>query len=449
LSLFYFFVCLVFNQEIDVMGRKKAVVEDARPAVKTGPDSFFQQVLNMRQVENGPGNDYLCDDSTKVIIGAPLDAISLRYLFCNSVFPYSRMTEIIGIPESCKTALLYEMYRWHIYNGSKIVKFDPGMPHGLFGHIQVEAKDSPDFRESFIKAPLPFKSHSCLTVESWQKMCSEYVKAAEAHYDCRGGMEMPMALGVDSITAATTKSETDDTWKNGYATPTFSNIAKNLNMWVKVFFPKMQYWPISFIGINHMKEEHSPGKPIIRRVPGGASLGFTSTFILRMARKADIHTKSEQGRLIRIHSDKNSLSSAGDRRYIEVKLLWTKDENLVQTSMWDWHDATVALFDSFQEAWQRKAVHNACSIENIDKTRRTADCPVLGISKGSWHEVGKAISESPELVKELDKVFGVCPRRPFEMGVPYKDQIQEALSTNPETGEISMPGGFSNVVEEE
>jgi hypothetical protein len=198
-----------------------------------------------------------------------------------------------------------------------------------------------------------------------------------------------------------------------------------------------------------MKEEHSPGKPIIRRVPGGASLGFTSTFILRMARKADIHTKSEQGRLIRIHSDKNSLSSAGDRRYIEVKLLWTKDENLVQTSMWDWHDATVALFDSFQEAWQRKAVHNACSIENIDKTRRTADCPVLGISKGSWHEVGKAISESPELVKELDKVFGVCPRRPFEMGVPYKDQIQEALSTNPETGEISMPGGFSNVVEEE
>jgi len=35
------------------------------------------------------------------------------------------------------------------------------------------------------------------------------------------------------------------------------------------------------------------------------------------------------------------------------------------------------------------------------------------------------------------------------MGVPYKDQIQEALSTNPETGEISMPGGFSNVVEEE
>lgn len=88
-------------------------------------DDFFAMQLDAQRKANLP------------IIGIPLNAVSLRYLFGNDVFPVGRMTELVGVSESCKTAFLFELYRWHIYNTSDHYPFDPSEMHGEIGRAHV------------------------------------------------------------------------------------------------------------------------------------------------------------------------------------------------------------------------------------------------------------------------------------------------------------------------
>lgn len=240
-------------------------------------DDFFAMQLDEKRKANLP------------IMGIPLKAISLRYLFSNDVFPIGRMTELVGVSESCKTAFLFEIYRWHIYNTSEHYPFDPSEMHGGYVHNLIEQRDSPDLRDSILQLGLPdpypvVKSH---TVEDWQLNCSNWIKRAEEKFN-PGAMPYPIAIGVDSITAVTTRDEQEKTWNEGYAQPGFSQIAKSINMWAKVFFNKMEPWPVSFIAVNHLKENRAPNGSITRNVPGGSALKFASTFMLRLQKETTL-----------------------------------------------------------------------------------------------------------------------------------------------------------------
>jgi hypothetical protein len=378
-------------------------------------DDFFSSQLAQREREN----------HDKIVIGLPLQAVSLRYLFGNDVFPYSRMTELVGVSESCKTAFLFELYRWHIYNTSEVIEFDPDSVHGGFVHNLVEPRDSPDLRESIIQLndqfDFPVVQSDC--VEDWQKACSDWIKKAEERFE-RGAMPYPVALGLDSLTAVTTKNEMDKTWDQGYAEPGYSQIAKHINMWAKVFFNKMAPWPVSFVGVNHLKENKSPQGMPIRTVPGGASIKFAATFMFRLQRREDIELLNESGRIIEIFTEKNSLSP-GNHEKLKVRMTWRFDDEGKQQTIWDWHDATVDLLNSF-EATRKKRIMEIVAIENVDKTRRTADCSALGLKKVSWHELGKAISEDADILAGLDKFFNVRKRHKFQLGVPYSEQVRMA-----------------------
>lgn len=379
-------------------------------------DDFFSSQLAQRDMEN----------HDKIVIGLPLQAISLRYLFSNDVFPYSRMTELVGVSESCKTAFLFEIYRWHIFNTTELVQYDPKELHGGYVHNLVEPRDSPDLRESILQlgpySPYPvIRSNS---VEDWQKSCADWIKKAEERFEM-GAMPYPVALGLDSLTAVTTQDEMDKTWAQGYADPGFSQIAKSINMWVKVFFNKMAPWPVSFIGVNHLKEHRAHNGAVDRKVPGGTALKFASTFMFRLARKGDdIDTLNESGRNIEIVTEKNSLSPANHEK-LKVRMTWRFDDNGEQQTIWDWHDSSIELLTSF-DATRKKRISEIVNIENVDKSRRTADCAALGLKKTSWHEIGKAIMDEPEIVQGLDRFFGIRHRHKFQMGVPYRDQVARA-----------------------
>lgn len=395
-------------------------------------DDFFASQLEHRVNESGRSDQYLGRDSDKIVIGLPLNAISLRYLFVNNVFPYSRMTELVGRSESCKTAFLFEMYRWHIFNTTDYCQYDPSELHGGYIHNLVEPRDSPDLRESILRCSVNNKYPviPCDAVEDWQKSCTDWVKRAEENYE-PGGMAYPIAIGVDSVTAATTRDEMNKTWEQGYADPGFSQIAKSINLWNKVFFQKMRVWPVSFIGINHMKESKDPRGYIDRRIPGGDSLKYIATFLFRFQRKDDIEHLDESGRIIEITTDKNSLSPAGGRRKLTVRMTWQFDDNGKQATIWDWHDASVELLTSF-DATRKRRIMDIVTIENVDKKFRTADCSTLGLKKVSWTELGEAIMKEPEIVSGLDKLFGVRKRKEFELGVPYAEQISNAIAEESE-----------------
>ena len=378
-------------------------------------NDFFATQLAQREKEN----------FDKIVIGLPLNAISLRYIFSNDVFPYSRVTELVGVSESCKTALLFEIYRWHIFNTTDLVAYDPSEMHGGYVHNLVEPRDSPDLRESILQLG-PYSPYPVIqsdSVEDWQKSCTDWVKKAEERFEL-GAMPYPVALGVDSLTAVTTQDEMDKTWSQGFADPGYSQIAKSINLWFKVFCNKMARWPVSFVGVNHLKEHRAANGAIDRKIPGGTAIKFASTFLLRLSRKDDIETLNESGLYIEIATEKNSLSPANHEN-LKVRMTWRFDENGEQQTIWDWHDASIELLTSF-DATRKRRISEIINIESVDKSRRTADCPTLGLKKTSWHELGKAIMEEPEIVKGLDRFFGVRNRRKFELGVPYCEQVDKA-----------------------
>jgi hypothetical protein len=397
---------------------------------------FFAAQLEKRIAENGRDDTYMGDEGDKIIIGLPLQAFSLRYLFGNDVFPYSRMTELIGRSNSCKSAFLFEMYRWHIFNCTNKVPFYPEEIHGGYVHNLVEQRDSPDLRSSILQLGAKTNYPVVITreVEDWQKSCTDWIKHAESVFD-DGLMPYPVAIGVDSLTAGTTRKEMEDTWKEGYANPGFSQIAKSINMWTKVYFSKMAPWPVSFIGVNHVKESKNNQGITERRVPGGEAIKYAATFLLRLNKREDIERLDEQGRVIEMFCEKNSLSSAGNTRMIKVHIKWSYDDDGNQLTCWDWHSASVELLASF-EATRKKRISEFVQIENLDRTHRTADCSTLGLKKTSWSEIGQAIMQEPEIVKGLDKLFGIRNRRVFELGVPFKEQKERAKAEVTEDGEI-------------
>ncbi len=394
-----------------IMRRKK----ETSPPVT---DDFFAMQLDAQRKANLP------------IIGIPLNAVSLRYLFGNDVFPVGRMTELVGVSESCKTAFLFELYRWHIYNTSDHYPFDPSEMHGGYIHNLIEQRDSPDLRDSILQLggndPYPVvKSH---TVEDWQISCSNWIKRAEEKFE-PGAIPYPIAMGVDSITAVTTRDEQDKTWAEGCANPGFSQIAKSINMWAKVFFNKMEPWPVSFIAVNHLKENRAPNGAVTRNVPGGSALKFASTFMLRFQKRQDIDLLNLKGRIIEIFTEKNSLSP-GCHESLLVRMTWTTDDEGKQHTIWDWHDSSIELLTSF-DATRKKRIMDIVAIENVDKTRRTADCNQLGLKKASWSEIGLAISRDSEIMDRLDKFFNVRKRRKFEMGTSYCEQVSAENEENP------------------
>jgi hypothetical protein len=305
--------------------------------------------------------------------------------------------------------------------------FDPSSPHGGYIHNLAEPRDSPDLRSSILRLGVsnPFPVYKASCVEDWQKRCSDWIKRAEEMYDV-GTMSYPVCLGQDSLTAVTTKNEMDATWKQGYAEPSYAQIAKSINLWTKVFFPKMEPWPVSFVAVNHMKENKAPNGAIIRTIPGGAALKYASTFMFRLARKSDIELIDESGRIIEIVTEKNSLSPANHERLL-VRMTWTYDSEGEQMTVWDWHDATVELLLSFDGSRKRRLM-DIVPLELVDKTRRTADCPALGLKKASWTSIGAEIMKNPDMVRDLQLFFNIRKRYKFKLGVPYCQQQAEAAA---------------------
>jgi hypothetical protein len=68
-----------------------------------------------------------------------------------------------------------------------------------------------------------------------------------------------------------------------------------------------------------------------------------------------------------------------------------------------------------------------CPIEAVDRKGRKADCPTLGLKKATWAEIGEAMENEDTIRNEIDKLFGIRKRREFRIGVPYIQQIQEAV----------------------
>ena len=382
---------------------------------KVSPCDFFKYQSIAAHSELGRDDTFIGKESQRVMIGLPLKAFSLRYLFQNTCFPLSRMTELYVAPESCKSAMLYEMFRWHVSAGG-----------GYLLNL-AEPRDSPDLRSSIIghEADTIFPTVTCNSVEDWQQSITEWLKKSRTTFSESGSCPFPAAIGVDSITGVTTRSDITDIWEKGHASIGYAKSANIINTYCKFVFSELRVWPYSFIGVNHMKVSKDARGFLERKIPGGQALDFYATFKIRMHKKGDIDRLDESGRLIELTMEKNSLGTAGERRSIDVPMKWNFAENGVQATWWDWNEASLALINELTGV-RKNRILEVTGIRNLSKSTRTGDSPKLGLVKASWSELGAAIEENEEMVKELNVIHGIRERKPFEAGVPYSVQMADA-----------------------
>lgn len=381
------------------------------------------QMSAVRRMTEGAvgGRDTALSD--RGLIAIPFPAFSQRYLFCNTGFLIGRMTELVGRSYSCKSAFLYEIYRWHLANG------------GIYKHILTEPKDSPDLRQSVTGVPDGDVRNQCIPVEyldHWQKTCMATLHAYESSFPkAANRVSMGNILtvdGVDSLAGVTTKKAADEIYAEGSASPGFSPIARAITDWSRVYFPKMAPYPVSFVGVNHYKDKPNNQGLTLKTIPGGSALQYAATtvFIFNV-KKA--HEKGGQGvREVEIVTNKNSASAAGEPRELMVNMSWFTDpETATQHTVWDWHGATAALVLSFPEGGTiRKKLDKIVRVEDLNKTTMTASCPTLKIKKAPLYDIGLAIDQNPDIARALDDLFVVRRRHAWRPGVPYAQQVADA-----------------------
>lgn len=367
------------------------------------------------------------------LVGLPLPALCLRYLFQSTVFPLSRITQITGEEGSAKSAFAYEIMRWHmIYGGGAVL-------------AENENKDSPELRQSLLQWRQDWFSRMITkptySLEEWQDVFTTFVDLAAKAQDAEGGAgrTVPICFVVDSLMATAPQSEIDAIKKDGHASRGFALAANLIARYMRTMPERIKFYPFTVVGTNHLKPGTDARGLPTSTTPGGKSVKFMETFEVEMKKALghDIDRLEYGGLRVKFVAKKNSLGPS--RKSITAELLWwyENDEagNWRQRTSWDWDTASVDLILAFESAQGKKTIYNylrdITGITVSSKSQRKAYSSVLGYSKNDpqdYRVIGGALENRPDLLSEVYKVLGIATRRGFQPGMDYRDMQQEALA---------------------
>lgn len=392
----------------------------------------FSTRLMEKTLERTGQKDELALLGIDPVVGLSLDALSLQYLFGLDVCPIGKSYELVGLPGSCKSFFCHELGRWHVYGRTDIVPFDATQHTGYYVYNLAEPnRDQPHLRRSVTRHPLDcyqvFANTNHKYVEDWQDACTEVAKTFHETTGPNGKLvaqgDTPFigCVAVDSFTGLQTRKEYDDTYESGHADPNYAHTAKSISAYLKSFMPMIGGWPISFVGTNHMKPKKEAGR-IDYHVPGGYALEFCDSirFRMQMLKPLDL-VRSDGGRSVRFHTEKNSFTAAAGYRSLDVNVTWCGNGD-EQLSTWQWHDATIHLLTKGLDDKSKRKVDKVLDLE-IDANNRKVTSSTLGVKKVSYHEGGEAIMKDPALVRALQDIFFIGRRTPMLVGQTYAGRL--------------------------
>ena len=433
--------------------------------------------------KNFGDNFYTGSEAEQLVVGLPLPALCLRYLFQSTVFPLSRMSVVTGQEGSCKSAFLYEIFRWHrLYGGRNVL-------------LECETKDSPDLRASILEYDDKACAMSrCESLEDWQKALTwfieEYQRKMTGTKDQPGpGRIIPFCLGIDSLMAKASEENIKKILDQGYAERAHPLEALKISQFMKVWPQKLSGWPFTVVGTNHLKPTTDfMGRPG-RNIPGGMSIKFQETYELEMAKIGDIHRADHDGIQVSIMARKNSLGPS--RKQIKASLVWWNDieelpndiapeetnleTNLdevdleqakpiqvksTQRTMWNWHSASIDLLLEIQskDRGRWKKIEEVLDIQAERSKGNMIWSRALGISredKVSFHKAGEMLEERPDILNRVHAILGIRERFNFEPGVDFRTQLEtvkQKVKANPiaetQVTEESMPMSLDEVYDD-
>jgi len=392
-------------------------------------DDCLAPILELGKKKFGDDRVYTGKESEARLVGLKLPALCLRYLFQLNVFPLSRMLQITGTQESCKSAFLYELYRWFRCNRGKAY------------HIENETKDSDTLRMSLLnydrEAVGLFISES---LEDWMKTVTWLLSTKDGlkakllgTKDKPGpGKSVPLILGVDSLMAKSSMESIEKIEAEGFTDRAFPIDALKISSYLKFMPQKLSGWPFVFAATNHLKPQKSRTGVIEYNVPGGFSVKFQETFELRLSRVKDIESVNRPGVTVKFVTAKNSLGPSRKQILANMRWYFDRDDEYRQKTYWDWNSASIHLLDTFKGSI-RKDLEDVCDISVV---------PVSGKGKYIWSKAldiprsdpqpashaGAVLEQREDLLVELHKILGVRTYSSFMPGVCYDQQLADASS---------------------
>jgi hypothetical protein len=411
------------------MARRKAGgwTEDAR---EQQLDSFFGGMRDFVQERTGLQTS-IGTEAEGLLVGLPLPALCLQYAFQSTVFPLSRVVQITGEEGSCKSALLYELMRWHMtYGGGAFL-------------AQNELKDSWDMRAAIMRWRPDWLKRCEVTdthsLEEWQKVWSFGSQFAKGEMDKPGGpgRTVPILVGCDSITATAPQDEIDQIMKEGCAKRGYALMANLISRFMRTIPQQIQGYPLTYVGTNHLKPSTDyMGRPT-STVPGGKSVKFYETFEIEMHKHqiCDIDKLEYQGLRVVLKIRKNSLGPS--RKQFVAEFLWWPeagpDGQVRQAMAWDWDTATIDLLLRFETDKGKKTLYKSlqdiCDINVVSKGDKTCWSRVLDIPRDNpqpYRVAGAMLEQREDVKRQMYPLLGIIPRRPFQPGIDYRVLLASA-----------------------
>lgn len=390
------------------------------PEYTSSIDDCLAPILELGKRKFGEDKVYTGKESEARLVGIALPALSLRYFFQMNILPLSRVMQITGVQESCKSAFLYELYRWFRCNGGKAY------------HIENESKDSDSLRACILNYDMrAVELLVSQSMEEWQKELSFLLhnKGVKHLLEVGGiGRTAPIAFGVDSLMATATEENINKVEAQGFTDRAHPVEALKISSYLKVIPQKLVGWPFFLAVTNHLKPQKGATGAIDYHTAGGYSVKFQETFEIRMSHVCDIKGVEQQGRTIKFVTAKNSLGPG--RKVITADLKWyfDRDDGYRQKMYWDWHSASIALLDDFKGSI-REDLQAICDLHTSTAGGKKVWSNALGIPKESpvpWSHAGAILETKPEIFTELHKILGVREYSVFKPGVSYSEQLGAA-----------------------
>lgn len=403
------------------MAKKKTPLQESQISL----DECLATIITDAKAKLGDDKVFTGKESESRLVGIYLPALSLRYFYQCNIMPLSRVEQITGIQESCKSAFLYEKYRWIRCNGGKNY------------HIENESKDSDSLRMSMMN--YDYDAVDLLiseALEEWQQYLSylagpNSIKAAFTGTKDRPGpgKTIPIGLGVDSLTAKMSRELQDKMDVTGHADRMHPIDALKISGYLKYFPQKLVGWPFWFGAVNHLKPQKTQMGAIDYHTPGGYSIKFQETFETRLQRIADIDS-GDNGVLIKFVTQKNSLGPG--RKTINAAFRWFFDPATgKQRSYWDWHSATIELLDKgLKTGGLRSACHDIVDLRTKSAGGKRVWSKTLDIPESDavpYSVAGEMLEKRPDLMAALHKTLGVREYSIFKPGIDYSQQLKDAI----------------------
>jgi len=366
--------------------------------------------------------------------GIPLTgALPFQYLLGLDVLPLRQAMSLVGKPGSLKS----QMGWWVV---SQFLKYERAAGIGVYLDVENKTNDNlvrgildDDvlFSEMIMRVPVK-------TVEDLSLAMSEY---ATQYDQVVPDQSHPMVFLLDSMGALVSKEEVTALNKTGdvnsvsgyLSARRASDLTNHLKTWT---LTKLQERPMALVIINHLKEKMPAGQGGAnfapeKGSPGGAHKDFLNFATIEMIReKGGNKLRSEARSKVWMQTLKASLADTGLKICVQMRTRGPDKEkhsrDLILSHMGeteedyqryhvdiDWDTSLVELLtrETGRVTIERAKLKEICHIGGAGNKLK---CSRLGIKEATPKDLGHAIHNDPDLVKDLQDLLSVSRQPHFE-----------------------------------